>query len=54
MTGILAKWVIIGRYKPGRYPLWGSMYLRWWLVEQVTNLINTFDSRPFSYLTGSY
>jgi len=29
LVGILAKWVIIGRYKPGRYPLWGSMYLRW-------------------------
>jgi acyl carrier protein len=28
LVGIVAKWVIIGRYKAGRYPLWGSMYLR--------------------------
>ena len=39
LVGILAKWVIIGRYKPGRYPLWGSMYLRWWLTEQVVNIM---------------
>jgi hypothetical protein len=25
LVGIAAKWIIIGRYKPGRYPLWGSM-----------------------------
>ena len=39
LAGILTKWLIIGRYKPGRYPLWGSMYLRWWLVEQVINIM---------------
>ncbi|KAI9360488.1 acetyl-CoA synthetase-like protein [Zopfochytrium polystomum] len=32
---ILMKWIIIGRYKPGRYPLWGAYYLRWWLVDQI-------------------
>jgi acyl-CoA synthetase (AMP-forming)/AMP-acid ligase II/acyl carrier protein len=35
LVGVAAKWLVIGRYKPGRYPLWGSMYLRWWFVEQV-------------------
>lgn len=34
--GIGAKWLIIGRYKPGRYPLWGSYYFRWWLVNRLT------------------
>ncbi|KAI9331586.1 hypothetical protein BDR26DRAFT_938321 [Obelidium mucronatum] len=33
--GIAAKWAIIGRYQPGKYPLWGSYYLRWWLVDQI-------------------
>lgn len=28
LLGILAKWVIIGRYTAGRYPLWGAMYLK--------------------------
>ena len=29
-----AKWLIIGRTKPGRYPLWGAYYFRWWLVQR--------------------
>ncbi|HEY2185002.1 MAG TPA: Pls/PosA family non-ribosomal peptide synthetase [Xanthobacteraceae bacterium] len=33
--GIGAKWLIIGRYRPGAYPLWGSYYLRWWLVARL-------------------
>jgi acyl-CoA synthetase (AMP-forming)/AMP-acid ligase II/acetyltransferase-like isoleucine patch superfamily enzyme len=31
---ILIKWIVIGRYRPGRYPIYGSYYIRWWLVEQ--------------------
>ena len=34
-VGIGAKWLIIGRYKPGAYPLWGSYYIRWWLVSRL-------------------
>ena len=33
--GIATKWLVIGRYRPGRYPLWGQYYLRWWYVDQV-------------------
>jgi non-ribosomal peptide synthetase-like protein len=33
-TSILAKWIIIGRYKPGSYPLWGLYYFRWWLATR--------------------
>jgi non-ribosomal peptide synthetase-like protein len=36
--GIAAKWLIIGRYKPGRHPLWGSYYFRWWLVSRLQTL----------------
>ncbi|KAI9326101.1 acetyl-CoA synthetase-like protein [Zopfochytrium polystomum] len=32
---ILSKWIIIGRYRAGRFPLWGTYYLRWWLVDQI-------------------
>eukprot|EP00462_Mataza_sp_D1_P022772 CAMPEP_0175134990 /NCGR_PEP_ID=MMETSP0087-20121206/8473_1 /TAXON_ID=136419 /ORGANISM="Unknown Unknown, Strain D1" /LENGTH=1756 /DNA_ID=CAMNT_0016417589 /DNA_START=57 /DNA_END=5323 /DNA_ORIENTATION=- len=35
LLGILAKWTIIGTYKPGRFRLWGSYYLRWWTVNQI-------------------
>lgn len=39
LTGIAVKWLVIGKYKAGRYPLWGSMYLRWWFVEQFINIM---------------
>ena len=35
---IALKWLVIGRYKPGRYPLWGSYYFRWWLVSRFQGL----------------
>ncbi len=34
-VSIAAKWLIIGRYRAGAYPLWGSYYLRWWLVARL-------------------
>jgi non-ribosomal peptide synthetase-like protein len=30
--GLCAKWIVIGRYKAGAYPLWGSYHFRCWLV----------------------
>lgn len=35
LIAVLCKWLIIGKYKAGRYPLWGVMYLKWWIVEQI-------------------
>lgn len=34
ILSIIAKWLIIGRYKPGSYPVWGMYYFRWWLVTR--------------------
>ncbi|CAG9977826.1 unnamed protein product [Clonostachys byssicola] len=34
-VGILAKWLIIGRYREGLYPMWGLYHTRWWLVEKI-------------------
>lgn len=44
---IAVKWVVLGRVKPGRYPLWGAYFLRWWFVEAVRSIV------PTSYLTGT-
>ena len=30
---VIIKWTVIGRYKAGRYPIWGQYYLRWWIVD---------------------
>ncbi|EKX37087.1 hypothetical protein GUITHDRAFT_145316 [Guillardia theta CCMP2712] len=47
---ILFKWTIIGRYKKGRYPLWGQYYLRWWLVDQMHSIcgIGVFNATSSS------
>jgi non-ribosomal peptide synthetase-like protein len=34
----IAKWLIIGKTKPGVYPLWGTYYYRVWLVQRLTGL----------------
>ncbi len=30
---IISKWVLVGKFKEGRYPLWGTYYFRWWLAR---------------------
>lgn len=34
VTAIAFKWIIIGRYRPGKYPMWCNYHLRWWIVNQ--------------------
>lgn len=42
-----AKWILIGRYKEGSYPLWGFFYWRFWLVRRIEALV------PLTYLRGT-
>src|SRR5205814_1323021 len=35
----LVKRLLIGRYRPARVPIWGSLYLRDWIVCSVARLI---------------
>ena len=44
---IALKWIIIGRYQPGVYPLWGTYYFRFWLVNAIEATV------PVSYLSGT-
>ena len=37
---IVLKWLIIGRTKPGRYPLWGVYYFRVWLVQRLIQTVS--------------
>jgi len=41
------KWLILGRLKPGRYPLWGLTYFRWWLADRL------IEGAPVYMLSGS-
>ncbi len=45
--GVAAKWLILGRLRPGEYPLWGLTYYRWWLTQRL------LDTVPIQYLGGS-
>lgn len=36
--GILAKWLIMGRYREGLYPMWGWYHTRWWMAEKIVGI----------------
>jgi len=43
VTGLIAialKWIVLGRTRPGVYPLWGVYYFRWWFAARVASLVH--------------
>ncbi|RDA84714.1 hypothetical protein CP532_5246 [Ophiocordyceps camponoti-leonardi (nom. inval.)] len=38
MMAITAKWIIIGRYRRGLYPMWGWYHTRWWMTQKIESL----------------
>lgn len=38
VVAIAGKRLLLGRLRPGRYPLWGATYFRFWLSEKLTVL----------------
>ncbi len=46
-VAVSIKWLVIGRYKSGHYPLWGRYYFRWWFVRRVLSVV------PTRYLSGT-
>lgn len=34
LTSVAVKWIVVGRYRPGRYPVWSFYYLRWWVANR--------------------
>jgi len=47
LLSIPLKWLVIGRFKPGHYPLWSVYYWRFWLVRQVVSFV------PLMLINGS-
>jgi non-ribosomal peptide synthetase-like protein len=37
-VAIAGKWLVAGRLRPGRYPLWGVTFFRFWLAERLAEL----------------
>ncbi len=52
LFSIAIKWLVIGRLKPGRYPLWSFYYFRWWLVTrfQALSWAEMFSGTPLMNL----
>jgi non-ribosomal peptide synthetase-like protein len=46
-VAVLTKWLVLGRIRAGRYPLWGTYFFRWWFVRSVISTV------PIGYLTGT-
>jgi non-ribosomal peptide synthetase-like protein len=40
IVAIAGKWMILGKAKPGEYPLYGVYYFRWWFADRLTSLAN--------------
>ena len=47
LASIVIKWLVIGRYRAGDYPLWGFYYFRFWLVKTIQSAV------PVTYLAGT-
>jgi carbonic anhydrase/acetyltransferase-like protein (isoleucine patch superfamily) len=47
LVPIAVKWLVIGRYRPGAYPVWGSYYFRFWLATTIETAV------PVGYLAGT-
>ena len=46
-VALAAKWIVIGRYRPGRHRLWGAYYFRYWLVDRLLEIA------PTTFLVGT-
>lgn len=44
---VALKWLIIGKYKQGSYPLWGAYYWRFWFARRFQSMV------PLTYLRGT-
>ncbi|KAF7353427.1 Peroxisomal-coenzyme a synthetase [Mycena sanguinolenta] len=38
ICAIIFKWLVIGKYKPGKYRVWSGYYLRYWIVNQALRI----------------
>jgi non-ribosomal peptide synthetase-like protein len=47
LLAVCAKWLLLGRIRAGRHPLWGGYYLRWWFVQTLV------ESLPLTRLGGT-
>ena len=37
---VAAKWLLLGRIRPGRHPLWGGYHVRWWFAHALIGALH--------------
>lgn len=49
LLSVLIKWVVIGKFREGVYPLWGLYYFRFWFVKKCVDItqVNLLTGSPF-------
>jgi non-ribosomal peptide synthetase-like protein len=49
ILSIAVKWLVIGKFKEGSYPLWGFYFFRFWFVKKFIDIapINLMTGTPF-------
>ena len=38
IIAIAIKWIVVGKYKEGMYPMWGPYHMRWWFVQKALSV----------------
>ena len=51
---VVVKWLVIGRFRAGNYPLWGFYYLRFWLVKKAVESVPAYLLTGTPYLCAFY
>ncbi|WP_216690849.1 Pls/PosA family non-ribosomal peptide synthetase [Hymenobacter siberiensis] len=51
---VAVKWLVIGRFRAGNYPLWGFYYLRFWLVKKAVESVPAYLLTGTPYLNAFY
>lgn len=54
LLAIALKWIIIGRYKEGIYPMWGSYHTRWWITQKLVAIGGKGFFKNSNYLRVTY
>lgn len=49
LVTVCAKWILIRRYQPGIYMVWGLYFMRWWIVHRLARSCEMV----LNYVTGT-
>jgi long-chain acyl-CoA synthetase len=50
---VLMKWLVIGRFKAGRYPVHGLYYYRWWTVKAFFSMLTCNSAFLLNLMAGT-